>query len=47
VINLSGHSTTLALKNFSVAIGTKAYNDLLSRCLAEEYRCKMWIIQKR
>jgi len=38
IINLSSHSITCPFKNLSVYTATKAYNDLFSRCLSEDYR---------
>lgn len=37
IINLSSQSVAFALKSLSVYTATKAYNDLFSRCLSEDY----------
>ena len=38
IINISSQSILLPFRMVSVYTATKSYNDLLSRCIAQEYR---------
>lgn len=44
IINLSSSSTMCPFKTIAVYTGTKAFNDLFSRCLSEDYLGKCEII---
>ncbi len=47
IINLSSQSIQCPYKDLTVYTATKAYNDLFSRCLNEDYPCINGLIQKR
>ena len=44
IINLSSQSTSFSLRNLSVYTATKAYNDHFSRCLTEDYKDRIDIL---
>jgi short-subunit dehydrogenase len=44
IINLSSQSIDCPFKDLTVYTATKAYNDLFSRCLAEDYVSKYYFI---
>lgn len=47
IINLSSQSIQCPYKDLTVYTATKAYNDLFSRCLNEDYPCINVLKQKR